>query len=293
MSRGKQCSYFNYRPAKKFWKDNVSSHVCLCVHREGIPCDRYPSCIGPHCTGPPGSGPSCRHGTWGPSMPLLVTTGGHHWRPVQTSSLEDPPPSTDIWWLPKHVGWQAHILLESMFSYFCGAFDNRIWDSFGNICPWTFHCLHTYLFMPNDPESHRQCYICLVIFTTVGHPCKVILSVFIISAPKRSVCHPFCPRAGGGVGVSQHAMGRGCLPLGVGEGLPLGPGVVCLWVWGVYIPLDTPPPLGPEADIPPRPRGRHPPDPEADTPWADTPQADTTLWAATPMDRYPPPSDDH
>ena len=168
-----------------------------------------------------------------------------------------------------------------MFSYFCGAYDNRILDSFGNICPWTFHCLHTYLFMPNDPESHRQCYICLVIFTTVGHPCKVILSVFIISAPKRSVRHPFCPRAGGGVvGVSQHAMGRGCLPLGVGEGLPLGPwGCLPLGLRGVHPPGHTPSPW---------PRGRHPPDPEAETPWADTPQADTTLWAATPMDRYPP-----
>ena len=180
-----------------------------------------------------------------------------------------------------------------MFSYFCGAFDNRILDSFGNICPWTFHCLHTYLFMPNDLESHRQCYICLVIFTTVGHPCKVILSVFIISAPKRSMCHPFCPRAGGEwVYPSMQWEGGVCLWVW---------GRVCLWVQGLSAsgtggctsPWTHPPPLGPEADIPPRPRGRHPPDPEADTPWADTPQADTTLWAATPMDRYPLPSDDH
>ena len=28
--------------------------------------------------------------------PLLMTSGGHHWRPVQTCSLEDPPTGTDI-----------------------------------------------------------------------------------------------------------------------------------------------------------------------------------------------------
>ena len=37
--------------------------------------------------------------------PLLVTTGGHQWRPVQTCSLEDPPrshtpplPASDTCW---------------------------------------------------------------------------------------------------------------------------------------------------------------------------------------------------
>ena len=32
--------------------------------------------------------------TWGTSLyrPLLVTSGGHHWGPVQTSSLEDSSP---------------------------------------------------------------------------------------------------------------------------------------------------------------------------------------------------------
>ena len=42
-------------------------------------------------------------GTPGPSpFFLLVTSGSHHWRCVETCSLEDYP-STDIWWLPKHV----------------------------------------------------------------------------------------------------------------------------------------------------------------------------------------------
>ena len=80
--------------------------------------------IGPHCTVPPGPiPPPSRHWTtlgqaspvrrsqhdicwpqpWPLDMglhikpqatgPLLVTSGGHHWRPLQTCSLEDPLPS--------------------------------------------------------------------------------------------------------------------------------------------------------------------------------------------------------
>ena len=37
----------------------------------------------------------------------LLTSGGQHWKPVQTCSLEDSPPMSDIWWWPwKHV-WFA------------------------------------------------------------------------------------------------------------------------------------------------------------------------------------------
>ena len=39
--------------------------------------------------------PPTRHGTWVPTrLPLLPTSGGHHWRPVQTCSLwgHTPPP---------------------------------------------------------------------------------------------------------------------------------------------------------------------------------------------------------
>ena len=33
-----------------------------------------------------------------------MTSGGQHWRSVQTCSLEDPPPiGSEIWWLLKHV----------------------------------------------------------------------------------------------------------------------------------------------------------------------------------------------
>ena len=45
------------------------------------------------------------HDAWTPLTPnpLLVRFGGHHWRPVQIFSLEDPSPtSTDIWW-PKYA----------------------------------------------------------------------------------------------------------------------------------------------------------------------------------------------
>ena len=40
------------------------------------------------------------HGTSGPPSPLFVTSGGHHWRPVKTCSLQDPLPltSADIYW---------------------------------------------------------------------------------------------------------------------------------------------------------------------------------------------------
>ena len=94
--------------------------------------NHYPWCIGPHCTGP------LQHGTrstalrpippqifdltvhpfpsppWPPSRyrttvqgPLLVTSDDHHWRPVQTCSLQDTPQTdADIWWLLTHI-WSA------------------------------------------------------------------------------------------------------------------------------------------------------------------------------------------
>ena len=66
-------------------------HSCLCV--QGVPCDHYPWCIGPHCTGPFSSSvpyPGCQK--WDPPAPthpdirfyppaparLLMPFGGHH-----------------------------------------------------------------------------------------------------------------------------------------------------------------------------------------------------------------------
>ena len=91
--------------------------VCHCIHGRS-PCDHYPCCIGPHHTGTPsplGMGPH-----------YAGTPGGREWKPIQTCSPEDkpptsaevhwprmetcsnlftwgPPPSTDIWWLLKHI----------------------------------------------------------------------------------------------------------------------------------------------------------------------------------------------
>ena len=60
-------------PANKLLEGNVFTGLCLSFCLRGSrasPCDHYPRCIGLHCTAPP---------------PLLVTSGGHHWRPVQTN----------------------------------------------------------------------------------------------------------------------------------------------------------------------------------------------------------------
>ena len=86
-----------YRPSRKLRECNVFSRVCpsVILSRGGSSCEHCPWCIWPHCTaphplelGPPHQPIHVQ--TW---SPLLVTPGSHHWRPVQTSSLEDIPPS--------------------------------------------------------------------------------------------------------------------------------------------------------------------------------------------------------
>ena len=78
----------------------------MSVCSQGSPYDHYLWCNGPHCTGP--NDPN-------PSPPLTVTSGCHHWRPVQTCLLEDPNPTgTDIWWLKR----AARILLENFNHHF-------------------------------------------------------------------------------------------------------------------------------------------------------------------------------
>ena len=83
---------------RKLRGGNVFTGVCLSVHRGGSPCNHYPWCIGPHCTGPPdppghqtldqpqtsGVGPPAMARPW---RLLLVTCGGDHWRPVNTCSF--------------------------------------------------------------------------------------------------------------------------------------------------------------------------------------------------------------
>ena len=54
-------------------------------------------------------GPEPTHPLWPPSRPLLVTSSGHDWRHVETCSLQDPPPRTDIWWLLKQA-WSVQVV---------------------------------------------------------------------------------------------------------------------------------------------------------------------------------------
>ena len=101
---------YSYREqsCKKVMFSLVSVSVCS----QWVPCDQYSWCIKPHCTGPP---PPTRHQTLDPSQPwpyphppatsdmgpqlhpLLVTSGGLHWRPVKTCALKDFPTGTVIW----------------------------------------------------------------------------------------------------------------------------------------------------------------------------------------------------
>ena len=55
-----------------------------------------------------------------PPVPLLVKSGGHHWIPVQTFSLQDPHLSTsvDIWWPLKQVLSSARVWYAS----YCNSF---------------------------------------------------------------------------------------------------------------------------------------------------------------------------
>ena len=50
-----------------------------------------------------GTSPDPSHAPPWHQSPLLVTSGGHHWRLVQTCSFEDPYGSDTWWWLLKLV----------------------------------------------------------------------------------------------------------------------------------------------------------------------------------------------
>ena len=87
--------------------------VCLSVHGDSS-CDHYPWCIGPHSTGPHETSDM---GPTGPG-PLLVTSGGHHWRPVQACSLENTPGYWHLVAKSRMVGKRAVcILLECFLVY--------------------------------------------------------------------------------------------------------------------------------------------------------------------------------
>ena len=64
----------------------------------------------------------------------LVTSGGHHWRPVQTCSLgltaQTPSTGTDIWWPPKHI-----LLASGRYaSYWNGFLFLVLWFLFPDFC---------------------------------------------------------------------------------------------------------------------------------------------------------------
>ena len=74
------CPICFYRPQMKLQEGNVFISICLSF-----------------CSG--GAHVTITHDALGPApIPLLLISGGHHLRPVQTCSLEDPPssPFTDI-----------------------------------------------------------------------------------------------------------------------------------------------------------------------------------------------------
>ena len=81
-----------YSPQTKLWEGNVFKGICLSTGRRGggIVCDII-TCFMGYPTHPFWSG--------GISYPLLVISNDHHWRPVQTCSLDTIPPAsttTDI-----------------------------------------------------------------------------------------------------------------------------------------------------------------------------------------------------
>ena len=125
----KMCNSCYHSPTK-LQNGNVFTGVCHSDHR-GSPCDHYPWGIGPHGTAPqsqlwtwpcptPGMGPDCTGTPWPCTSSLdmvphytgtlIVTSGGYHWRPVQTYSFQDSgpsfPTSPDILRLLMHV-WSA------------------------------------------------------------------------------------------------------------------------------------------------------------------------------------------
>ena len=74
------------------WSCGKVMVLYMSVHQSVCPQGDYPWFIGTHCTDPCPS-PALYMGPQGPPLPLLlVTSGSHHWRPVQTCSLQYSPP---------------------------------------------------------------------------------------------------------------------------------------------------------------------------------------------------------
>ena len=78
-------------------------------------------------------------GSQGPQpahLPLLVTSGGHHWRPVQFYSLQDSPHGAEIWWLLQQVqsaqagGMQPTGVLSCLILFYLVDFSSIRYQSF-------------------------------------------------------------------------------------------------------------------------------------------------------------------
>ena len=77
------------------------SQVCVCLSTGGSPCDHYPWCIGPHCTG------SSRHETWGPPGPPTTWDQG---TPTGFTLALTPLLMTS-WW-PSLETWISNLLVR-------------------------------------------------------------------------------------------------------------------------------------------------------------------------------------
>ena len=145
------------------------SHVSVCHSVQGDPMWPLPMMYWDMGTPPPAP----RYQTWvvitgnmGPTS-LLLTSGGHHWRPVQTCSLEDQPPlhpsGTGLyWWPPKRV-WLAS---GQYASYWNTVLLNECWNLV-RFCVWTNinHFLQ---------RSSKGSFICKGLFKrNVFHPVSV------------------------------------------------------------------------------------------------------------------------
>ena len=88
-----------WHPPTKLQEGNVFICVCLStgVPMRPLPMMHWTSFYTPSPLRPSPSLPRPKHETWTPPVPapLPVTSGGNHWWPVQTCSLEDPP---NLYW---------------------------------------------------------------------------------------------------------------------------------------------------------------------------------------------------
>ena len=96
------------------------------------------------------------HGTSCPSpTPLLLTSGGHHWRPVQTCSPEIPIPSGVTsgggHWSTYGFKWAVRILLECFLGFLPTSREGNV---FRSVCQSVNHSVHRGSGLPNPPYWH-------------------------------------------------------------------------------------------------------------------------------------------